>query len=132
MGTEGQPWECVPALRRKPPRARLGVPSGRRRPNWISLPSTTTATLAAFPWRSSHPPRICSFHRLKAGRGERSENSHVQCYKQITKIDINRLPKCPCTQTPGSHTAQESENSPNCTGIDADLQEVLWPAGLGK
>lgn len=113
MDTQGQPWEwSVSALsplngtrNRKPPCARLGVPAGTamqgKRQNWISLPSITTATLAAFPWRSSHPHRICSFQtESKEGRGGEKD------LKIATSNAINRLPNCPCTWTPGSHAAQ--------------------------
>lgn len=141
MDTQGQPWEwSVSALsplngtrNRKPPCARLGVPAGTamqgKRQNWISLPSITTATLAAFPWRSSHPHRICSFQTesKEGGGGERSENSHVQRYKQITKLSLHMDSRL--TRSTRTHM---SENSPSCTAISADLQEIVWPGGLGK
>lgn len=140
MDTQGQPCEwSVPALsplngsrNREPPCARLGVPSGTavqgKRQNWISLPSITTAALAAFPWRSSHPHRICSFQTESGGGGrERSENSHVQRYKQITKLSLHTGSRL--THSTRTHNA---ENSPSCTAISADLQGMAWPAGLGK
>lgn len=111
MDTQEQPCEwSVPApsplnssRNREPPCARLGVPSGTavqgKRQNWISLPSITTAALAAFPWRSSHPHRICSFQTESGGGGEKD-------LKIAMSNAINRLPNCPCTRAPGSHTAQ--------------------------
>lgn len=65
--------------------------------------------------------------QTESREGERSENSHVQCYKQITKVSLHTDSRI--THSTGMH---RSENSPNCTEISADLQEVLWPAGLGK
>jgi len=77
------------ARNRKPPCADLEVPSGtameERRQDWISPPFIPAATLTALPCRSSHPQRICSFDKLKAG-GKRSENSK-------RSDAINRLPK---------------------------------------